>query len=192
MHNDLKIIIGESMANVRTRKHKTQSEMAREMRISRKTVSNWENGINAPGIDDVLKWFQILNENPTPYLIELLYPNIKDKHHFDIDKARNIICDAIRSYPEDMVMAIFYILFGNHGSSPVAFTQLCAADLQCSIGDRQTVSNIVINNYMRALHRGEITDPDGPTPNMEILMEADKDGREAYIAGQKGYFAKRQ
>ena len=53
---------------------KSQDFMAKAMRVSKRTIQNWEAGISCPSQSAGLEWFQILGLAPLPYYLELLYP----------------------------------------------------------------------------------------------------------------------
>lgn len=53
-------LLGEKIARARNAKKLTQEQLARQLNISRQTVSHWENNDSQPNVEMLLKLMQVL------------------------------------------------------------------------------------------------------------------------------------
>lgn len=177
------------LADSRYKAGVSQAQLAKELGITKKTVQNWESGLSTPSLLQTLQWFRVLGINPFPYLQAFLYPgvlqNTSDKA--EEDKLREELRQRIENLSIREVKDLLYILSGSHGSSPYAYLQMMLANLQTPLGDRQTVANIVQNNYRNAEAMGNLVNPDEVQPDMKALDIAIKQGIEAFRKQSNGY-----
>lgn len=87
-------MIGDRIKELRTESKMTQEELANKLNMSRQAISHWENGINEPGIGDLIKLTTILNVS-ADYLL-----GITDiKENFKTDKGLELyINDCMKVY----------------------------------------------------------------------------------------------
>lgn len=53
-------LLGEKIARARNAKKLTQEQLARQLNISRQTISHWENDDSQPNVEMLLKLMQVL------------------------------------------------------------------------------------------------------------------------------------
>lgn len=166
----------------------TQSDMAKKMGVSRRTIQSWELGESFPKLSKIIQWMHVTKANPIRILQEISAP-VFDQIKGSDEDAR--IALAVKERVESLRIKekrdLLFILFGNHGSSVYAFLQLCVAYLQCPMGDRQNITLTIINNYKNAKEMGTIVSPGNIQPDMAALESAYEKGRQAYIHQQKSY-----
>jgi len=56
----LNYLLGEKIARARNAKKLTQEQLARQLNISRQTISHWENDDSQPNVEMLLKLMQVL------------------------------------------------------------------------------------------------------------------------------------
>lgn len=59
----------------RIRAGKSQEYMAKALGVSKKTVQNWEAGTSSPSQATGFEWFKVLDIQPLPYYLCILYPD---------------------------------------------------------------------------------------------------------------------
>lgn len=177
------------LADARYKCEVSQAQLAKELGITKKTVQNWEAGISAPTLLQTLEWFRVLGVNPFPYLQAFIYPGILKENVIGKDSKvlREELHERIDNLSDLEVQDLLYILGGKHGSSPYAYLQMALANLQTPIGDRQTVANIIQNNYRNASAMGTLVAPDDVQPDMEALDQAIQQGIQAFRKRSNGY-----
>ncbi len=87
-------MIGDRIKELRTESKMTQEELANKLNMSRQAISHWENGVNEPGIGDLVKLTTILNVS-ADYLLGITYI----KENFKNDKELELyINDCMKVY----------------------------------------------------------------------------------------------
>lgn len=168
----------------------TQKEVAARMQISRTTVQNWESGYSCPSQAEGFAWFQALGLQPLPYYLELLYPEFERiSSADDDDRISSALISAIRDLPPDTKRKILYVLYGDHGSSPLAILELITAHLQTPLRARLTVAETIRTNYEVAEATGTLARPEHIQPNISVLEDAYLSGKDAVKHGKNGYTA---
>lgn len=160
-------------ATARTKAGKSQEYMAAEMNVSKKTVQNWEKGISSPTFFQSLEWFRILNINPFPLYLELVYPKkLKGLKSSDSEEKTNEAFDAlVETLPLSAKQALLYLFFGEHGSNPNAVIQLLLAHLHTPRQTRVVQSLLTAHMYEIEQERGNLICENDIMPNMETLNE---------------------
>lgn len=168
---------------------KSQDYMARALGVSKKTVQNWEAGTSCPSQEKGFAWFVILDLQPLPYYLRLLYPEeFDDLTPCSDDKAiEQALCTVIKDIPSEMKRKILYLLTGAHGSSPLAVMEVITAHLQTPLRDRLNVAQSIATNYEMAQSAGKVKRPDHIQPNMELISSGIQLGKEAVKAGKNSY-----
>lgn len=87
-------MIGDRIKELRIELKMTQEELANNLAMSRQAISHWENGVNEPGIEDLIKLTNILNAS-SDYIL-----GITDiRENFKSDKAlESYINDCVKVY----------------------------------------------------------------------------------------------
>ena len=80
-----------------------------------------------------------------------------------------------------------YILFADHGSDYYGRRQQRIANLQTPLRDRRRICGQIIGNYYEARELGALTDPNGPQPNMDILLACYRASAESVRNGSNRY-----
>lgn len=150
---------------------KSQEFMALSMGVSKKTIQNWEKGLN-----------------PIKYYMEFLYPNFFDKTSLDNEselneKLNNLIKISSAKEKKELI----YIMSGTHGSSWPALLQLFAMYCQISLQSRVIVAKIVLENYEMEEKMGRLVNSDKIKPDLELLKSAISICKAATKNGYYGY-----
>lgn len=180
--------LGGIMKEAREKHGMTQVDMAKAMHISRVTVNKWENGISMPVIDDFFKWFEVLQEPIGKVIGKYLHPDNYKNTDVDIDDIKLSLHDMIDNQLTDLeLQEVKFMLSGTYGSR-YAFVQLCMANIQSMLGDRQKVANFIMHNYKDAVALGKISFPDEVQPDINALAKAFEAGMNAYHNGKDTYY----
>ena len=168
--------IAEAIINAREAVEVSQRELAERLGHDKRTVQKWESGEMKISLEDFLEIFDALHVAVEPYSKWIrhpeLFPNgITDIKGFNHDQRRTALVHyyAQQASPTEVEQA-YYIQFADHGSDYYGIRQQCIANLQTPLRDRRRICGQIISNYNEAKDLGVMTDPDGPQPNMEILM----------------------
>lgn len=74
-----------------------------------------------------------------------------------------------------------------HGSDYYGMRQQRIANLQTPLRDRRRICGQIIGNYYEARELGALTDPNGPQPNMDILLACYRASAESVRNGSNRY-----
>lgn len=167
----------------------SQEELARRIGVSKKTVQNWEDGLNCPKLDTTFVIFSKLTLQPQPYFLQALFeehfegisPDVSDKEVEDalIEYVKNITPKSQRK--------LLYLAYGDHGSSPQAVLEMMTAHLHTPLRDRINIAQSIENNYLIALAKDDIVGKDHVQPNMKLLSESIQQGKDSVIKGIENY-----
>lgn len=181
--------MGRLLAATRLEAKKSQEFMAHELGVSKMSIINWEKGVTEPRFGQFMKWFQVLGVNVHRPLLELIYPKLYEGLEYgeDEDKIEAALLAFLQSQSLDAKRQIFYILLGEHGSSPISLLQLFTAYLHLPMQQRVAISRSIAEAYEMMERREELVCPEYVLPDMTGLKEAIDKGKEAAIKGEKGY-----
>lgn len=175
-------------AQARDRAGKSQEYMAAELCVSKKTIQNWEKGVSSPSFFQSLEWFRVLDMNPFPYYLQMVFPDdmevIGGSSDEDIEKAFDVMMDNISISTK---RALLYLFYGNHGSSPTAVLQMMLAHLHCPIKDRIAPASIIEQMYIMEKELGNLVCPDNIQPDMDMLKKAINQGKDSAVKNEPGY-----
>ena len=175
--------------NARIEANRSQEYMALELGVSKKTVQNWEKGLSSPSFFQSLEWFRILNTNPYPYYMDVLYPDkVAGIKASDSDeKIEEAFDSLIQNISINDKRALLYLYYGKHGSSPHSVLQLMLAHLHLPMTLRINDACNVDTNYKMAKELDMIVCPDNIPPDLSdfkrstiMALEACKDNRDSY------------
>lgn len=176
-------------SNARLIAGKSQEYMALELGVAKKTVQNWEKGLSSPSFFQSLEWFRILNTNPFPYYMDILYPDkIAGVKASDSDeKIEEAFNSLIQNISINDKRALLYLYYGKHGSSPHSVIQVMLAHLHLPMTLRINNACNVDTNYKMAKELNRLVCPDNIQPDLSdfkrsivMALEACKDNRDSY------------
>lgn len=168
--------IARSLVNARESADVSQRELAERLGRDKRTVQKWESGEMKISMEDFLEIFDALHVAMEPYSKWIrhpeLFPNgLADINKFNHDKRRSALVHYYgRQASPVEVEQEYYILFADHGSDYYGMRQQRIANLQTPLRDRRRICGQIIGNYYEARELGALTDPNGPQPNMDILL----------------------
>jgi len=156
--------IARSLVNARESADVSQRELAERLGRDKRTVQKW---IRHPE----------------------LFPNgLADINKFNHDKRRSALVHYYgRQASPVEVEQEYYILFADHGSDYYGMRQQRIANLQTPLRDRRRICGQIIGNYYEARELGALTDPNGPQPNMDILLACYRASAESVRNGSNRY-----
>lgn len=159
-----------ALKDSRKKAGKSQEFMAAEMDLSRRTIQNWEGGISAPTISQCLEWYEILDLSPLPYLFSYVHPIIETlKPKDDSDEIKAGLYELIETLPEEGLRQLFYILKGDHGSSPRGILNMVTAYLQTDMFSRVSICNLILTNYLLSAKKKTLTGSEDIQPNTDFI-----------------------
>lgn len=175
--------------SARVKAKRSQEYMALELGVAKKTVQNWEKGVSSPSFFQSLEWFRVLNTNPFPYYMDVLYPDkIAGVKASDSDeKIEEAFDSLIQNISINDKRALLYLYYGKHGSSPHSVIQLILAHLHLPMSLRINDACNVDTNYKIAKELDLLVCPDNIQPDLSdfkrsilLAIEASKDNRDSY------------
>ena len=171
--------------------NKSQEFMAIELGVAKKTVQNWEKGISSPSFFQSLEWFRVLNTNPFPYYMSMMYPN--EFSHINAANTDDEINDAfdklIKQISINDKRALLYIFYGAHGGDPHTIINLMLAHLHTPLQARITQAMLTTYIYEMQSELDNLICKNDIMPNMEELRSSMMRARVAALEKQYGYSA---
>lgn len=165
--------ISEALRTTRNESGKSQEYMAFELGVTRRTIVNWESGVSEPSIGQAILWFKLIDKNPIPYLLQIVYPDMdKISHKDDDSRILTSLMELINDLPTEGVRQLMYLFFGDHGSSPRAVLNMVTAHLQTPMKDRIAHGQLIATNYEIANRTETLARPDHIQPDFNYLMDA--------------------
>lgn len=180
----------EVLVKSRYEGNKSQAYLAKGIGVTKKTVQNWEQGISQPTIEHLIDWFEVCGVNPMHYLIEYISPGAFDKFSYnetEVDAAFASLSDLMSQ--EDK-MAILYIYYGQHGSSPESVMQMLLAHLHNPLKDRIGVAIHIATDYRLNDSLNALVGGDLPKPNLQMLDKAILSAAESVEHSEAGYLVR--
>ena len=178
--------LGDLLAKARISADYSQQELADGLGISRNTLASWEDGYSSPSLDDILDLFNILGESPNPYLNEYVHPNSNSGNKDEYGMKRKKLHQIIDELPNKAVDDLLFLMTGDYGSF-YAYMQLCIANAQTPLYDRQIVAKVVENNYVMNSMKGTLLYTDKVKVDLDALDSAIEIGSMATVKGQQKY-----
>jgi DNA-binding XRE family transcriptional regulator len=65
------MILGDDLKRMRVKAKLTETAMAKKMRVSRKTVQNWESDVGEPRVSQYLSWLCICRISAASHILTL-------------------------------------------------------------------------------------------------------------------------
>lgn len=168
---------------------KSQEFMAIELGIAKKTVQNWEKGISSPSFFQSLEWFRVLNANPFPYYMSMMYP--KEFNYIKCANTDAEIDEAFETLIKQISVndkrALLYIYFGAHGGDPHTIINLMLAHLHTPLQNRITQAMLISFIYEMQEEIDNLICKDDIMPNMTELKESLMRARVSALQKSYGY-----
>lgn len=179
----------EMHARARDQAGKSQEYMAMELGVAKKTIQNWEKGISSPSFFQSLEWFRVLNINPLPYYLQILYPDKYNKIQSastdeDVDKAFSILIDQLSMSDK---RALLYFYYGEHGSPANTLIQLLLAHAHTPLQTRITQAILTCHMYEMEQERDNLICTNDIMPDMEVLNKSIMRARISALHHEYGY-----
>ena len=190
---DYRSRIGKAIAFARISVDISQQELAELLKRDKRTVQKWEKGSIKISMEDFLEVFHVLRLPVGPYAKWIRHPELfpkglEDVRRFSLDQKRAALTEYYsRNAAPEEVEQEYYVLFGNHGSNYYGMRQQQIANLQTPLRDRRRICGQIIDHYLEAAATGQLTDPEAPQPNLEILMACYDASGESIRKGQNRY-----
>lgn len=166
----------------------TQEQMADSLGVSKRTIENWENGRSIPNFIQCVEWFENSGINPFASMIRYFYPDdSKVTDNSSIDELNSALRKSVVIMSREDKLALFYLIYGNHGSSYKAVLQLLMAHLHIPLKDRIASAALTAQTYEMEKQLGNLIEPELALPNDEILANAIEEAKKATVAGFNGY-----
>ena len=165
--------IARSLVSARESADVSQRELAERLGRDKRTVQKWESGEMKISMEDFLEIFDALHVAVEPYSKWIRHPELFPNGLADINKF---------NHEQE-----YYILFADHGSDYYGMRQQRIANLQTPLRDRRRICGQIIGNYYEARELGALTDPNGPQPNMDILLACYRASAESVRNGSNRY-----
>lgn len=189
--------IAETIVSARESVCVSQRELAERMSRDKRTIQKWESGEMKISLEDYIAIFDALNVAVEPYSKWVRHPELfpgglADISSFHADQKRQALISYYTEQASPMeIEQEYYVLFADHGSDYYGMRQQRVANLQTPLRDRRRVCGLVIENYREAKELGHLTDPDGPQPNMDILLACYNASAESIRSGSNRYAVNR-
>lgn len=168
---------------------KSQKFMAKALGKSIGTIQNWESGVGAPNLLDMMEWFEILNINPLKYFLDFLHPdtfNCNDSANSSTDnneKLREALLTYIRDCsPDEDIKKLHYCILGNTNSSWSALLDIMTAYKHLTAKSRISIAQQIMNSYELEKDCETLVSPDSIMPNEINAKIAIQDVRRSIIA----------
>lgn len=167
----------------------SQQKMADMLSVSKKTIQNWESGYSEPLFSQLFMWFEVIDLQPQPYLLKLLYQNEFKKNTVDFTEkdVDNALIALLPSMSVELKKEILYLFYGRHGSSPDSVMEMVTAHLHTPLRHRINISEEIITNYEIAYSMGEVIEPKEAVPDIEKLKKATSNARDAILKKKNSY-----
>lgn len=187
-----KINIRERAANIwrqsRTDAGKSQDYVAKKLRIAKRTVQNWENGISTPTLDKAVEWFEVIGLQPLPYFLNLLYGDFSVSNDTLTEKEIDeLLIKRIKHCSLAAKKKLLFVLSNNHGSSVAGVIEMVTAHLHVPLKDRLNIAQDIILNYEIAESQGKLIQTDNVLPNIELLKLSFDNARNAVLNNKNEY-----
>ncbi len=156
---------------------KSQEFMAMNLGINRRTVKNWEDGAVEPSLFQTTEWFRVLNLDIMKYFFDIIYPSLEGDYEYD---------DAIFDNMDLRIKQQFiFLLFGNHGSSPISVLQMGTAFAHLPKIYRTNIAEITYRAYLMAESDDVLVCPNIILPDITHLEKAIRKCKEDVFQNQE-------
>ena len=173
----------------RMRSGLSQQKLAARMGVNRGTIANWEQGLAAISLPMAMRWFTCCGVSAARHMDACIDPGLLEHLEDDLSnmEKRQILIDAMMECSSYEIDALLYIRYGDHGSDHIGVLTEILANLHTPLKDRVAVCRMVSGSYEIAQATGTDPDPNGTSPKMEILYQAQDAGTDAAMKSNDSY-----
>lgn len=173
--------------NSRAHSGKSQEYMALGLGVSKKTIQNWERGVSAPDLYQGTAWFELLGQNPVPYYLTYLYPQMSEengKEQQPEERTMRVCRQLFEDMPLIEKQQLLYLMSGDHECSWHEMLQILTA--LCVVSPRTRVMIITIVREMYEMEKTLtlLSGPERLHPDMEMIENAIREGKKAVQRGE--------
>lgn len=166
----------------RARSGRSQEYMALGLGVSKKTVQNWERGVSAPDLYQGLTWFELIGQNPVPYYLMYLYPQMSGERRREPqteEKAGRICRQLFEDMPPLERQQLLYLMAGDHECSWHGLLQVLMA--LCAMSGRTRLALITMIRELYEMEKATLllSGPERLQPDMRLLAHAVREGQKA-------------
>lgn len=166
---------------------KSQEYMALGLGVSKKTIQNWERGISAPDLYQGIAWFELLGQNPVPYYLTYLYPQMSGKSRKEQqpeEKAVRIYRQLFEDMPMLEKQQLLYLMSGDHECSWHELLQILMA--LCAMCQHTRLALITTIKEMYEMDKTMmlLSGPERLRPDMQLIDNAIRDGQKEVKRGE--------
>lgn len=166
----------------------TQAEVAKRMRIDKRTIQNWLAGNSGPGMDELRSYFYALGVPADSYMSSFFHRGIYDDvKNASENEIRDCACNLMRTRPLDEVRIINMIFLGRHGRSVRALLHLVCVYLHSSLEQCSAICSQILTVALINQKRGADNCPDEIQPDIELVRNALSAATDATADGKSGY-----
>ncbi|MGM9615900.1 MAG: helix-turn-helix domain-containing protein [Oscillospiraceae bacterium] len=193
MNDESRIERAERFAKIwwssRAKAGKSQEVMALGLGVSKKTIQNWERGISSPSFFQSAEWFRILGLNPMEYYLAFLYPDQfgSIQPSSSDESIEETLMLLIKNTSPLEKRQLLFLMSGVHGSSWISLMQLFTAHCHTSMQARVAAARLILENYEMEEQTTGLVCPENVRPDMDILRQAVKEGKQAVLCHNSGY-----
>lgn len=177
--------LAKYLSQTRYNNNISQERMAMALHVSKNTVAAYEKGTSSPDFWQILEWYKICGQNPTPDLFKLINPEFDKEQCNDeeISRAADILVSSLSDHKKRCVN---YLLAGCNGD-PYAMIDLFVAYAHLPMYYRFGIANFIFETFKLCQSVDWLKDTDKIMPNIELLEDAILLGREAAVNGKDNY-----
>ena len=171
--------IDEIIRNVRTKAGLSRTELADLLKVSEKSVRNWETGASTPDADVFLQIFFVCDEHLERSILKLKYPDLYGNSDIEVTDAvaRQMLMTYLRNeMSDDIARKLLYCLIGEHGSNAGAQVNLCCAYNHFSMEDKYEICKFIVERYKLRKAQDRLVCLNGDAePDLELLERVCQD-----------------
>lgn len=171
---------------------KTREYMADGLKVSVKTIQNWEKGATSPDFFQGTEWFRVLGLNPIPYYLAFLFPDMFQANAVnapadDEEEIEQTLMLMIKNSTMLEKRELLYLMAGDHGSSWYSLLQMFTAHVHTSLRSRTQIAKVILDNYKLESELDELVCRGSVMPDIQLLEDAISAARESVVNGHSGY-----
>lgn len=171
----------------RAQSGKSQEYMALGLGVSKKTIQNWERGVSAPDLYQGIAWFELLGQNPVPYYLTYLYPQMSEKSREEQqpeEKAARLYRQLFEDMPMVEKQQLLYLMSGDHECSWHELLQILMALCAMSPRTRFTLIKTMKEMYEMDKALMQLSGPKRLRPDMQLIDNAIREGQKTVKRGE--------
>ena len=165
----------------------SQRELSKALGVSAPTLRNWATGKSRPKLDTELQALEYFPGSSFSTLQEMVFPQLYTGHPDDAAKRREVLAYYSAAATDSLIEIEYFRIFGDHGSSHIGLENMSIAHVQSKLADRRRNCWNSLTGYQEAKYLGQLTDPDGPQPDMDYLIACYNASTESVRHGLSSY-----